>query len=300
MRVGIVINPISGRDGRRAGEADRRRAFVQSHAQAAGVDANVAVTEQPGHARALAQGFVDDHCDTVIAMGGDGTVHEVAQALVGTSTALGIVPAGSGSGFAIGLGLPLNPERAMRVALTSASTAIDVGFAGDRVFLNIAGVGFDAAVAHRFANRERRGLAGYLAAGFQLLGTYQASHYEVSWQTGDGEEVRRGHKYLVGFANASTYGNGAVLAPDADVQDGMLDLMLVDAGTPLRQLWRARRLFWRHRQPAEGLERSRATRATVLADTIVYHLDGEPFEASGSLEIGVRPRALLVRAGRAR
>lgn len=297
MRVGIVVNPISGRTGRRTGQADRRRAFAQSCAQASGVDAIVVMTERSGHARELAQAFVDDQCDTVIAMGGDGTVNEVAQALVGTSTALGIVPAGSGSGFAIGLGLSLNPERAMRVALTAASTPIDVGFAGDRVFLNIAGIGFDAAVAHRFADRARRGLAGYLAAGIQLFGTYAASEYEVRWHTGAGEEVRRGRKYLVGFANASTYGNGAVLAPDANLQDGMLDLLLVDAGMPLQQLWRARRLFWRHRSPAQGMERSRATRATVRAATIVYHLDGEPFSASGSLEFGVRPKALLVRAG---
>lgn len=296
MHVGIVINPISGRAGRRAGEAERRRAFVQSHARAAGVNATIVMTERRGHARELAQAFVDDHCDTVIAMGGDGTVHEVAQALVGTSTALGILPSGSGDGFAIGLGVSANPEQAIRAALTAPSMPIDVGYAGEHVFLNIAGVGFDAAVARMFAKRSTRGGLGYVTTGIQLLRTYIPSDYEVRWHTGAGEEVRRGQKYLVGFANAPTYGNGAVLAPDANLQDGVLDLMLVDAGKPIRQIWRARRLFWRQRRPAEGLERSRATRAIVLAETIVYHLDGEPFEASGSLEIGVRPKALLVRS----
>lgn len=297
MYVGIVINPISGRGGGRAGEAARRRAFVESRAQAAGVNAVVVMTERRGHARALAQAFVDDQCDTVIAMGGDGTVNEVAQALVGTRTALGILPSGSGDGFARGLGVPADPDRAIRAALTAPSMAIDVGYAGGDVFLNILGVGFDAAVAREYAKRSTRGGAGYVTTGIRLLRTYVPPHYEVRWHTGAGEEVRSGRKYLVGFANAPTYGNGAVLAPDANLQDGLLDLMLVEAGAPVRQVWRARRLFWRHRQPAEGLERSRATRAIVLAETITYHLDGEPFETTGSLEVGVRPRALLVRQG---
>jgi diacylglycerol kinase (ATP) len=295
MRVGIVINPIAGRRGSRPGETARRRAFVQSRAAAAGLDATIALTERGGHARQLAQAFVDEGCETVIAMGGDGTVNEVAQALVGTTTALGILPCGSGDGLAQGLGLLTNPERAMRIALSSESTAIDVGYAGDRIFLNIAGIGFDAAVGRLFANRSTRGALGYVTTVIGLVWTYVAPQYEVSWNTGETEEKRQGRKFLVGFANTSTYGNGAVLAPDADPRDGVLDLVLVDAGGPLQQVWRSRRLFWRRRAAARGMERSRAIRATVRGPAIVCHVDGEVFETSGSLEISVRPRALLVR-----
>src|SRR5688572_31603776 len=92
MHVGIVINPISGRRGHQSGEAERRRTFTQSRADAAGVTATIVITEGRGHARELAQGFVAARCDSVIAMGGDGTVNEVAQALVGTPMPLGIVP----------------------------------------------------------------------------------------------------------------------------------------------------------------------------------------------------------------
>ncbi len=297
MRVGIVINPISGRGGDRGGKAARRRAFAESRAAAAGVDATVVMTERRGHARDLAQAFVDERCETVIAMGGDGTVNEVAQALVGTSTVLGILPCGSGDGLARGLGLPTDLESAMRVALSSKLTAIDVGYAGDRLFLNIAGIGFDATVARMFASRSTRGGLGYVAAGIRLVWKYAAPAYDVRWTTDTGEEIRSGRKFLLGFANAPTYGNGAVLAPDANLQDGLLDLVLVDAGRPLQQIWRARRLFWRCRTRIRGLERALASRVTVRGATLVCHLDGEVFETSGTLEIRVRPGALLVRIG---
>jgi diacylglycerol kinase family enzyme len=256
------------------------------------------MTEGRGHARELAQGFVAAQCDGVIAMGGDGTVNEVAQALVGTSIPLGIVPSGSGDGLATGLGLTTDVERSMRIALTAAPVPIDVGYAGDRIFLNIAGIGFDAAVAHLFATRSTRGALGYVGTGTRLVWSYAPPEYEVRWNTGEVEEVRRGRKLLLGFANGPTYGNLAVLAPDANLRDGLLDMVLVNAGGPVRQVWRARRLFWNHRRAAEGIERARVVRATVSADVLVGHLDGEPFETAGSLEIGVRPQALWVRPGR--
>jgi len=296
MRVGIVINPISGRRGSRPDEPARRRAFAELHANAAGINPTIVTTEGPGHARVLSQTFADQGYDTVIAMGGDGTVNEVAQALVGTTTALGIVPCGSGDGLARGLRLPANREAAIRIALSQSLTAIDVGTAGDRIFLNIAGIGFDAAVARVFAGRSTRGAVGYVTSGVSLAWTYDAARYAVNWHTGDAAEVREGRKFLVAFANASTYGNGAVLAPAASLQDGVLDVVLVDAGGPLQQFWRGRRLFWRSGSPAHGLERSRATRATVSGPALVCHVDGEVFETSGTLEIGVRPGALRVRA----
>ncbi len=186
----------------------------------------------------------------------------------------------------------------MHIALTAAPVAIDVGYAGDRIFLNIAGLGFDGAVAHLFASRSTRGALGYVGTGTRLVWSYEAPEYEVRWHTGDVEEIRRGRKLLLGFANGPTYGNLAVLAPDASLRDGLLDMVLVSAGGPFRQVWRARRLFWNHRHPAEGVERAQVVRTTVRADVLVGHVDGEPFEATGSLEIGVRPQALWVRPGR--
>ena len=298
MHVGIVINPISGRRGHQPGEAERRRSFAQSRADAAGATATISMTEGRGHARELARGFVAARCDSVIAMGGDGTVNEVAQALIGTSIPLGIVPSGSGDGLATGLGLTTDRDRSMHTALTAAPMAIDVGYAGDRIFLNVAGIGFDAAVAHLFAGRSTRGALGYIGTGTRLVWSYAAPDYEVRWHAGETEEVRRGRKLLLAFANGPTYGNLAVIAPDASLRDGQLDMVLVSEGGPVRQAWRARRLFWNHRRPAEGIERARIVRATISADVLVGHVDGEPFEVTGALEIGVHPGALWVRPGK--
>jgi diacylglycerol kinase (ATP) len=298
MHVGIVINPISGRRGHRHGEAERRRTFLKTHVDAAGITSSIVMTERGGHARELAQRFVNEGCNSVIAMGGDGTVNEVAQALIGTSIPLGIIPCGSGDGFATGLGLSADLERALPIALSATPVAIDVGYAGDRIFLNVAGVGFDAEVAHQFAQRSTRGLMGYVQTGTRLALSYTPPDYEVRWQDGETEEVRRGQKLLLGFANGPTYGNHAVLAPDASFCDGLLDMVLVSGGGALRQIWRARRLFWSHRRPAAGIERVRVAGVTVRAGILMGHLDGEPFESAGLLEIGVKPGALLVRSGK--
>ncbi|MDA1305644.1 MAG: diacylglycerol kinase family lipid kinase [Acidobacteria bacterium] len=289
-RIGVVINPVSGRHGRRPGEADRRRRVVERAITVAGHVADVRVTTGAGQGRALAAACIADGCALVIAMGGDGTVNEVAQALVGTDVPLAIVPCGSGDGLALGLGVPSNWHDALRVAMTGTPSRMDVGYANDRLFLNLAGIGFDAAVAHRFARRGTRGLVGYVQSTLSLVWTYRASHYVLQC----GDQRREGRMFLLGIANAAVYGNGAVLSRDADVRDGLLDVAVVRAGSPLSQIWRARRLFWRHRAPADGVERLRAETVTVTGDHMVYHLDGEPCETSGTLAFRVAPLALDV------
>lgn len=295
-RIGVVINPISGRRGSRRGEAAYRRAFVARVLAAAGVEADIRVTTATGDATRLARSCVDDGCRVVVAMGGDGTVNEAAQGLLGSAVPLAIVPCGSGDGLARGLGIPTNWTRALHVALTGATTAIDVGYANDRIFLNICGIGFDAAVGQLFATRKKRGALGYVEKSVQLVWSYRAPHYDI---VGD-DWHRSGRLFLAGFANAPEYGNGAMLSPDADVCDGLLDVVLVKAGSPMSQIWRARRLYWRHRAPAEGLERLRTRTATVTGGPIVCHLDGEVWEVNGPLGIRVESRALAVRVPESR
>ena len=111
------------------------------------------------------------------------------------------------------------------------------------------------------------------------------------------EEEASGRRLVVAFANASQYGNGLVLAAGADPADGWLDAVLVDDGPPWRQVWRIRRLAWRTRRPAEGIHRRRVRRAAVTGDALICHVDGETFEARGTLAVGVRPGGLRV-AGR--
>src|SRR5262245_57694752 len=153
----VIINPVSG-TGARAGEARRRADLALARLSAHGLSPDVQITEAPGHARALAQAARDAGAAVVIAWGGDGTVNEVASALVGSSTALGVVPGGSGNGLARELNLPLAASAALEVALGGSERVIDAGEIDGRVFVNVAGIGLDARIAHRFAawgNRRR-------------------------------------------------------------------------------------------------------------------------------------------------
>jgi len=290
-RVAVVINPMSGRTGSYPGEADRRRALIVDTAAKMGIAVDVQMTTRSGHARDLARAARDTGVEVVVAMGGDGTVNEVAQGLIGGTAALGIVPCGSGDGLARGLGLPRGRRTAFQVALTGATSRMDVGYANDHLFLNVAGVGFDAAVGQLFATRKTRGALGYVVKSASLVWSYEAPHYEVIC---DGAR-RVGRKFLVAFANAPEYGNGAVLAPDADVRDGVLDVVIVDAGSAFSQIWRARRLFWNRRAPARSMERLQTRTARITSDHIVYHVDGEVFTTARSLDIRVERQALAVR-----
>jgi diacylglycerol kinase (ATP) len=290
MRVGVIINPISGRDGRKPATGDARAAIARRVAAAAGSSVSIELTRHAGHAAALAHAFVDANVDRVIAWGGDGTINEVAGPLRGTRIALGIVPSGSGDGLARSLGLRVAADAAFRAALTDVVAPIDVGLLGDRHFLNIAGVGFDAAVACAFNQRQQRGPVGYVTGGLTSVWTYRCGTYELDL---DGE-VLTGRRFLVAFANGRQYGNGIVVAPDANPSDGWLNAVIVADGSAIRQLWRARRLAVARLEPAEGVRRMRVRDARIRAERLVCHVDGETFEAAGELRVAIAPKSLLI------
>jgi len=289
MRIGIIINPVAGR-GRRSPVGEERASLARRLALRAGVDADIEVTRSAGHGAELARRFHDAGYDVVAAWGGDGTVNEVAGPLIGSTTALAIVPSGSGDGLARGLGVPADPELAIQTALRVESTPMDVGFIGDRHFLNIAGVGFDAAVAVRFARSGRYGTLSYALAAFGGLWSYKCARYALEI---DSERSNR-RLFLAAFANSRQYGNGIVIAPDANPRDGFLNGIVVEDGSAFAQLWRARRLFVKKLAPAAGIRRLRLTSASITGDALHGHVDGEPFETTGRLEVRIEPAALRV------
>lgn len=289
MTAGVVINPISGRV---RGTGTRRAALVRTVAARFRVDADVRITERAGHAVELTNLFLDAGVDRVIVWGGDGTVNEAAGPIIERpgSAALGIVPGGSGDGLARSLGLGVRPERALEVALTAPTAPVDVGYLANRHFLNIAGIGFDAAVGLAFNQRSKRGLRGYLQELFSTVWSYRVERYElvVGGVTTDQE------RFLIAFANGREYGNNMVLAPDADPTDGWLDVVTVEGGGPIRQLWRARRLAFGHGRPAQGVFWGRCQSAVVTGNRLVCHVDGETFVTSGTVEVRIDPGAIQV------
>ncbi len=288
-----IVNPLSGA-GADPDVASRRVALLESRLTSAGVSGRVQVTTHAGHARELAARAAADRVALVVAWGGDGTINEVAGAIAGTETVLGVVPAGSGNGFANEIGVPRQPDRAIDVALRGATRAIDAGEIDGRLFFNIAGIGFDAGVAELFnaCEQGRRGLRPYLRIAATQAFRYRARRYRIEL---DGETFDT-QALLVGFANGREYGNGMRLAPQASMEDGLLEAVVVGDRPPLARLWDARHLMLGTADRAPGLMRRSIRRAIVETDgPMTYHVDGEIGRAEHRISVSVRPGLLRVR-----
>ena len=296
MRAAVIVNPISGAHGRP--DAGRRRAeLANAVLGGAGVAAEVHVTDAPGHAFDLARAAVGRGASVVFAWGGDGTVNEVGRALAFGPAALAVVPAGSGNGLARELGVPRDPVAALRAGLAGTERLIDAGELGERLFFNVAGIGFDARVAARFnaRARRRRGPLPYFLIGIAEIFRYRPAEY---WLSVDGETSSCRALLLV-CANSRRYGGDVLIAPRARLDDGRLDLVMVAPRGSLRVLWDARRIFNGSLGRAPGVAMRSFSRLEVsAAGPLPVHVDGEPADGGPILVARVHPRALRVRAGR--
>ena len=229
--------------------------------------------------------------DVVYAVGGDGTVHEIAKRLVGTELALGVLPTGSGNGFARHIGVPMDLRKSLRVCGGGRIMTIDTGEVNGDAFLGTMGVGFDAVVAHRFAEHAARGFRTYLQTGTRAFLSYQPEEYEIDV---DGATVRR-RAFLVTVANSSQYGNGAVIAPRASMQDGILDLVMLDRPSLLSAPMLLVRLFRETLHHARGVTMLRGRAFTIRREKGgPAHLDGEPVMLGQVLNVQVKPGSLRV------
>lgn len=229
--------------------------------------------------------------DVVFAVGGDGTVHETARRLIGRSPALGVLPIGSGNGFARHIGLPVDPSQALTACGGGRIVAIDTAMVNEHPFLGVMGIGFDAVVAERFAASEVRGLETYVREGLRAFAGFNSEEYEL---TMNGETSRR-RAFVVALANSGQYGNNARVAPLASLQDGLLDIVLVgDPGILSAPLMLAR-LFTGSFNRAAGVTSIQAPSVTIRrASGGPAHLDGEPVTLPAELQVRVVPRSLRV------
>ena len=291
MSVTIIINPISG--GASPEQARARAQLASAVIDRHGDPAEVFVTEGRGHARELAKAAVRRGARLVISWGGDGTLNEVASALAfQEDVPLGLVPAGSGNGFARELGVDMKAERAIADAIRAEPRAIDLGEVDDRLFVNVAGFGFDAFVAAEFDKRgSRRGFAGYAAITARALFTYVPQSYTIT--TAGGCKVSRA--ILVTVANSAQFGNGARIAPRALLDDGLLDLVVVEERARWRTICNVPRLFDGTVERIPGCSICHIERATIESDRpLLFHVDGEPVQGGNRARIRIHPAALRV------
>jgi diacylglycerol kinase (ATP) len=293
-----IINPISGA-GADPDAAARRIALVHAEATRRGLSADIHLTARAGHARELAAAAAASGGDLVIVWGGDGTLNEVGDGLIGSGTTLGLVPAGSGNGLAAALGTPREPRAALAAAFDGETRTIDAGMMAGRPFFNIAGIGFDARVARLFNARGagHRGAWPYVVIGLREGCRYGGAEYTVDL---DGDR-RRLRALLISFANGREYGMGARIAPFAQLDDGLLDATVVESRPLLTRFWHARHLALGtpHHSPSVSVRQVR--QAVVDAEfPMEFHVDGEPGLIQGPVEVRILPGALKVRSARPR
>jgi YegS/Rv2252/BmrU family lipid kinase len=288
VKVHAILNPRAG-----VSRDVARRAVERGHPR--WDDFDLTVTEGPGHATELAQQAAAAGAELVLSVGGDGTANEVARGLIGSAAALGIVPAGSGNGLARALRLPLKPLLALDALENGVRRRIDVGLLNGKPFLNVAGIGFDAVVSRAFHDSGRRGgrrgLLGYLRLSLREMIRYRAPRLVIE-AGGERLEVR---PFVLTIANGPQYGSGAVINPGGRLDDGQLEIVILDDGPLLGLLAAAPRLFLGSVERIAGYRRLRVQRATVTAEAgVPLHCDGDPAPETERIEISLEPRALTI------
>jgi YegS/Rv2252/BmrU family lipid kinase len=230
--------------------------------------------------------------EVVFAVGGDGTVHEIAKRLIGRDKlALGILPTGSGNGFARHLGIDFNIERAISLCERGAVVTIDTAEVNRNAFLGVMGLGLDAVIAHRFAGSAVRGLRTYVQEGLRAFFSFTPERYEIDV---DGQQQTL-QAVLIAVANSNQYGNNARIAPLASVQDGKLDIVIVEKLTMIGAPILLTRLFNGTLQKSDRVTFLQGRNVTIRRRTSgPAHLDGEPVTLEETLNVKVLPKSLRV------
>ena len=288
--IAFIINPISGAKETQNAKRKLPKLIMQTLDMEQWLP-NIVFTEYAGHATELAHQYARMGFDAVVAVGGDGTVNEVARGLKDTKTALGILPMGSGNGFARHLNIPIRPQKALEMINHSEPINVDYGLANGRLFVSTCGTGFDAVVADNFAGSNKRGFMTYLQNTLKVAFSYQPQTYHI---VGDGLDVT--HKaFLITFANANQWGYEAMIAPKASVQDGKMDIMLMSSHAILGSASLALRLFTGSIDNSYFMDTIRAKEITLEREEVApFHIDGDPVEMDKDMHIKIVADGLKV------
>jgi len=251
----------------------------------------VVFTEHAGHATEIAKDAVKRGVDIVVASGGDGTVNEVACAMVNTGIPMGILPAGSGNGLARCLGISMNYALALRTIIRGNTKLMDVATVNDMLYTSIAGIGFDAHVAQKFSETFIRGMLSYLQIILKEFGAYKPLTYKL---TIDGKSMEK-HALMIIFANSNQFGFNTRIAPDAKVDDGLLDICVLKK-MPVMQLLNVGYHMKMGTKVKSGyVEYFKGKQISIenITDSMM-NIDGEPKMINTPIKISIKPLALCV------
>lgn len=277
--IRFIVNPISGTHSKK--EVPAMIAQLLDKEQ---FDYEILFTEYAGHASELTRQCVSQQVDIVVAVGGDGTVNEVARTLVHSDTALAIIPSGSGNGLARHLCLPMDAKRAIHIINRHHIEAFDYGIINGLPFFCTCGMGFDAFISLKFAEAGKRGPITYVENVLKEGLKYQPETYEVSDDTGT-----HNHKaFLIACANASQYGNNAYIAPGATMKDGLMDVIIMEPFTTLEAPQMAADLFMKTLTNNSKIKTFRTQRLHIRRQNPgAIHYDGDPIMTGTEIDVSI-------------
>jgi YegS/Rv2252/BmrU family lipid kinase len=285
-KIAVIVNPVSGtHDKKKIIEKIQSLSWFHSN------HVEVCHTRYAGNAFEIAKKYTEQNFDIVVAVGGDGTVNEIARALINTDTVLCIIPVGSGNGLARDLKIPLKAYDAMHLLQNGKTTTIDVCYFNNQPYLCTAGVGYDAATCKVFVESHRRGFLSYLIAGFKAYIKIKPVEYKL---TMDGNEST--HKAIdIIFANARQFGNNAYVSPVAELNDELIDVVVIRPFPRYKCIAIAIRLFGKTLHKSQYVDIYKCKHIILeRPEADCAHFDGECTTAGKRIEINIKPSALKV------
>jgi YegS/Rv2252/BmrU family lipid kinase len=275
----FIINPISG-----TGKQENITSKIEKIIDSSVFESHIHFTERKGHATEIAKDLRSDNADVIIAVGGDGTVNEVAQALVNSKCILGVIPTGSGNGLARHLGIPQNVSKALRLLNTLNNRKIDSCTANGKFFMNVSGMGYDAHISHCFAQKRQRGMKTYVKLILSEWWTYRVKKYQIEIE---GETVFDDDAVQVSFANGTQFGNNVIVSPPSIDNDGEIELCILKPfyfyEIPTLLLALATRRFHLNKR----MRVIKCSQAIIKSKNAKTHLDGEPKSLGDRVELNV-------------
>ena len=282
----FIINPISGAVSK--ADVPRQIERVLDHEK---FDYELVMTERAGHATALAACERERGTDIVVAVGGDGTVNEVARAIVHSPTALGIIPCGSGNGLARHLLLPMNVKKSIEIINTCEIHDLDYGIINGHPFFCTCGMGFDAFISHKFAEAGKRGPITYVENVLREGLKYKPEIYEIQDENG----TTHYKAFLISCANASQYGNNAYIAPQASMSDGLMDIIIMEPFDVLEAPQISIDMFNKTLDKSSKIKTFRCKQLHIHRKKPgVIHFDGDPVMAGEDIDVELKEKGIRI------
>lgn len=280
-----IINPISG-----SGKKKNIEANLAKHLDKSKFELHIKHTRYAGHGSELAKEAIANGYDLVLAVGGDGTINEIAKSLVFSNVALGVIPCGSGNGFARHLKIPMNTTKAIKSLNKASIKKIDTVKANNHRFINVAGIGFDALVAHEFAKLDSRGLSNYIKAVVKCFSSFPNQTFVLK---------NKKHKsiekcMMLSFANSSQFGNNAYIAPTAKIDDGKINLSILRKPKWFQIPALTYRVFTKTLNGSSLFSQIITDELRLVQESDLGHVDGEPIFFGKNIHIKIDPLSLKV------